>query len=92
MALSGLTAPPPLRIGNDMGIAQCIRHIVRYEGPMALFKGKHNISTVKLIHKTDLPNKRGTLSCAKIFSYFGKLYFFTTLTLTLRQGFKIMFL
>ncbi|XP_030750468.1 mitochondrial carrier protein Rim2-like [Sitophilus oryzae] len=42
VALSGFTAPPPppLRLGNDMGIAQCIRHIIRYEGPVALFKGK----------------------------------------------------
>ncbi|XP_076275691.1 replication in mitochondria 2 isoform X2 [Rhynchophorus ferrugineus] len=39
VALSGFTAPPPLRIGNDIGIIQCIRHIIRYEGPMALFKG-----------------------------------------------------
>lgn len=39
VALSGFTAPPPLRIGNDMGIVQCIRHIIRHEGPMALFKG-----------------------------------------------------
>ncbi|CAG9773145.1 unnamed protein product [Ceutorhynchus assimilis] len=41
VALSGFTAPPPppLRIGNDMSIMQIIRHIVRHEGPMALFKG-----------------------------------------------------
>lgn len=39
VALSGFTAPPPLRVGNDMGIGQCIRHIIKHEGPMALFKG-----------------------------------------------------
>ncbi|XP_066253775.1 mitochondrial carrier protein Rim2 isoform X2 [Euwallacea similis] len=38
-SIHGFTTPPPLRIGNDMGIMQCIRHIVKHEGPMALFKG-----------------------------------------------------
>ncbi|XP_060522568.1 mitochondrial carrier protein Rim2 isoform X2 [Cylas formicarius] len=35
------TAPPSLGAGraNELGILQCIRHIVRYEGPLALFKG-----------------------------------------------------
>ncbi|XP_050304769.1 mitochondrial carrier protein Rim2 isoform X2 [Anthonomus grandis grandis] len=40
VALSGFSAPPaPLRLTTDTGIIQCMRHIVKYEGPMALFKG-----------------------------------------------------
>ncbi|CAG9817668.1 unnamed protein product [Phaedon cochleariae] len=35
VALSGCTSVP----GQSLSIVQCLRHIVRHEGPMALFKG-----------------------------------------------------
>lgn len=36
VALSGYVAPP----SRSIGLVQCLKHIVKHEGPLALFKGK----------------------------------------------------
>jgi len=39
VALSGYVSPPPPSAARSIGLIQCLRHIIKHEGPLALFKG-----------------------------------------------------